>query len=172
MPVGAAIVVSGATVAGVRKLSTTSSENMSNDGISDDSISDGLFHKYLIRKPSNLFRSLMHTGVNVVQTGMDTFGDVSSRIYKVARKTTARKIDNSDVGYVRSLGRSVVNMIGTGIMGMEKITDVGLLLGNIGTEKIRSELDGKTGNHEIFKMLIKYVGKNRYKYGYLYIYIY
>lgn len=56
------------------------------------------------------------------------------------------------------LGDSMFKMIDTGLAGMEQVTDLGLLLGNIGTHKIRAGLDGKSGNQEIFNLLIKYVG--------------
>lgn len=167
MPITA---VSGVTaIAEAHKLSP---ERVANGDISGDKKRGGVLGDYLIQKPTNVFRNLLQTGVSVVQGGIDTFGQVSTKMYEVVRKTSgiSRRrrntvaADESDPGYARRLGRSVVNMIGTGLTGMEEITDLSVLLGNIGTEKIRSKLNGENGNREIFKMLVKYVGTNRYRY--------
>lgn len=154
-----------------------------------------MLHDYLFRRPSNLFRGLLRTGVNVVQRSMDTFQGVSSKMFEVARHRTRRAKSGATESAARSvvskaangteppngapvrakvgdgrpkssrfpagLGGSVFDMIDTGIAGVEQATDLGLLLGNIGTQKIRSELDGKSGNQEIFKLLVKYVGTYR-----------
>lgn len=123
---------------------------------------------YLVQKPTDIFKTLLHAGLTVVQAGMDTFGDVSARVYRTITPdrqpysdTRQRSTDGSkpsNPGLVQTVAKSVVNMVGTGISGMKEVTDLGLLLGNIGTQKIRSKLNGDTGNQEIFQMLIKYVG--------------
>jgi len=67
-------------------------------------------------------------------------------------------MEKKPTGFVKR----VAKMLDTGIAGIEQVTDLGMLLGNIGTHKILSKLDGKSGNQEIFKMLIKYVGTYLY----------
>jgi len=139
---------------------------------------------FLFRKPNKIFKSLMRTSVRVVQRGMDAFQGVSNKVYHVARKqirgprgggsssASGGKSDEGGGSYRTTVKRQVeavkkptgfvkrvTKMLDTGIAGIEHVTDLGLLLGNIGTHKIMANLDGKSGNQEIFKMLIKYVGK-------------
>jgi hypothetical protein len=158
-----------------------------------------MLHDYLFRRPSNMFRGLLRTGVNVVQRSMDTFQGVSSKMFEIARHRTRRAKSNATESASRSVvpkaadsaepandepragggrprsgrfptdfGGSVFNMIDTGIAGMEQVTDLGLLLGNIGTHKIRAGLNGNNGNQEIFKLLVKYIGT--YGQGRIYTY--
>ncbi|XP_022171259.1 uncharacterized protein LOC111034376 isoform X2 [Myzus persicae] len=136
---------------------------------------------FLFRKPNKIFKSLMRTSVRVVQRGMDAFQGVSNKVYRVARKqiggsraggSSSASAGKSDEGSDRTpvkrqadavkkptgFVKRVAKMLDTGIAGIEQVTDLGLLLGNIGTHKIMAKLDGKSGNQEIFKMLVKYVG--------------
>ncbi|XP_060856976.1 uncharacterized protein LOC132934666 [Metopolophium dirhodum] len=143
----------------------------------------GGLRDFLFGKPNKIFKSLMRTSVRVVQRGMNAFQGVSNKVYHVARKqigvkrasgsssTSAGKSDESGDGDRTPAKRQAVaekkptgfvkrvaKMLDTGIAGIEQVTDLGVLLGNIGTHKILSKLDGKSGNQEIFKMLIKFVG--------------
>lgn len=61
-------------------------------------------------------------------------------------------------GMVSKLGNAVASILHTGIAGAEQITDLGFLMGNIGTHKIRAGLEGQDGNREIFNLLVKYAG--------------
>lgn len=157
----------------------------------------GVLRDYLVRRPTNIFKSLMRTSVDAVQTSMDAFQGVSSKVFRVVRQkvsTAPRSIpvapsseERSDEnrsgssssgakdrptatkkptavvnqpkrGLIKGIGHSVASILHTGIAGMEQATDLGFLMGNIGTHKIRASLDGKSGNQEIFKLLVKYAG--------------
>lgn len=190
-------VVTDTKAAGGKSAATSGSE--------EDDKTVGLLRDYLIRKPSNLFKNLLRTSVDIVQHGMDSFQGVSTKMYKRVRKVTYRPTNNRSVrrkklstgskerhhragrssgvssgdtaeisdngksadgtvgrrrklGFIRKVGDSIVSTIDTGIAGMEQVTDLSLLLGNIGTHKIRASLDGKSGNQEIYKLLVRYVG--------------
>lgn len=88
-----------------------------------------------------------------IETRSSSVGDVKSPVIG----STAVVVKKPNHGLVKGFGKSVAKIIDTGIAGMEQITDLGLLLGNIGTHKIRAKLDGQNGNHEIFNLLVKYV---------------
>lgn len=146
--------------------------------------------------PANILRKLMHTGVDALQIGMDTFQDVSTKVYQIARKTVAPRDTVAGTGRTtvatsaesksssaengrrrrwrrrgsrhtsssavvdetpKGLVNSVTSIIDTGIVGMQEATDIGLLLGNMGTHKFRAILDGKNGNQEVYKLLIKFI---------------
>lgn len=145
----------------------------------------GGLQDFLFRKPNKIFKNLMRSSVKVVQRGMTAFQGVSNKVYNVARKQIgvkrSRGFSSASAGKSDEVGdgtpvkrqavaekkptgfvKRVAKMLDTGIAGMEQVTDLGLLLGNIGTHKILSKLDGKSGNQEIFKILIKYVGTYLY----------
>jgi len=147
----------------------------------------GGLRDFLFQKPNKIFKSLIRSSVKVVQRGMNAFQGVSTKVCHVARKqigvkryrgsSSASASKSDEVGdgngtpvkrqavaekKPTSFVKRVANMLDTGIAGIEQVTDLGLLLGNIGTHKILSELDGKSGNQEIFKILIKYVGTYLY----------
>lgn len=154
-----------------------------NTGRGDGGI--GGLQDFLFRKPNKIFKNLMRSSVKVVQRGMTAFHGVSNKVYNVARKQIgvkrSRGFSSTSAGKSDEVGdgtpvkrqavaekkptgfvKRVAKMLDTGIAGMEEVTDLGLLLGNIGTHKILSKLDGKSGNQEIFKILIKYVGTYLY----------
>lgn len=135
-----------------------------------------------MQAPRYLLKNLMLTSVNALQTGMDTFQSMSAKVYEMARQkvttdesSSAAKDESSpaagakrskrhiagsqELGLVHGLGKSVSNIIGTGIAGVQEATDLGMLLGNMGTYKIRAALQGKDGNQEVLKLLVQYVGK-------------
>lgn len=143
--------------------------------------SGGVIHKYLVRKPANVFKRLLRSGVDVVQSSMDAFQGVSTRVFLAIKpKTTASRsvprpptllsmtsdepaAEQSPAakprpGIVGRLGNAAASILHTGIAGAEQITDLGFLVGNIGTHKIRAELEGQDGNKEIFNLLVKYAG--------------
>lgn len=144
----------------------------SGGGGGDGSNNPGVFRDYLIRKPTRLLKGLLRSGVGVVQNSMDTFQNVSTTVFKAVKlNTTAapRSVrikspsDADDPSAAddppdRHWGNTMATIVNTGISGVEQMTDFGLLIGNIGTHKIRAGLDGKDGNQEIFNLLIKYAG--------------
>lgn len=85
-------------------------------------------------------------------------GGESSKRARSRRR--ALKAPPTDQAKTNGLGNTVIDLLDTGIGGIEQMTDLGLLLGNIGTHKIRAKLDGQSGNKEILKLLIKYVGEH------------
>ncbi|XP_025191062.1 uncharacterized protein LOC112591454 [Melanaphis sacchari] len=152
---------------------------------SEENPNGGKLSDFLFGRPNKIFKNLMRSGVRVVQRGMDVFQGVSNKVYRVARKkisgsstgssslSSSKSDENGGnvggrqpvkrhvkaapkkpTGFVRSVAR----MLDTGITGVERVTDLGLLLGNLGTHKIMAQLDGKSGNQEIFNLIIKYVG--------------
>lgn len=136
----------------------------------------GLIRDYLIRKPTRLLTGLLRSGVGMVQSSMDTFQNVSTTVFKAVKLNTtalprsvrakspsdagdpSAAVDRPDRNLVGSWGDTMANIVNTGIAGMEQMTDFGLLIGNIGTHKIRAGLDGKDGNQEIYNLLVKYAG--------------
>lgn len=147
--------------------------------------SGGVLHKYLVRKPANVFKRLLRSGVDVVQSSMDAFQGVSTSVFRainpknaaprsVREPSTPLSMTSEEPeapqepaetdrlqprpGIVGRLGNTVTSILHTGIAGAEQITDLGFLMGNIGTHKIRAGLEGQDGNKEIFKLLVKYAG--------------
>lgn len=138
--------------------------------------SQGLIRDYLIRKPTHLLKGLLRSGVGVVQNSMDTFQNVSTTVFKAVKLNTtavprsvrlkspsdaddpSAAAQPPDRNLVGRLGDTVANIVNTGISGVEQMTDFGLLIGNIGTHKIRAGLEGKDGNQEIYNLLVKYAG--------------
>ncbi|VVC29751.1 Hypothetical protein CINCED_3A018298 [Cinara cedri] len=113
----------------------------------------------------NIFQNLMRSSVDVMQRSVDTFQDVSTTVFQKARETIRSSRESVEKRSGGASGRrkrtgivgSVANFIDTGVAGMEQATDLGLVMANIGTSKIRSELDGTDGNKEVLKILVKYV---------------
>lgn len=176
-----------ATVSGEKSTDTNTEVNTKS---SNGSGSVGGLRNFLFRQPHKIFNSLMQTSVRVVQRGMDAFQGVSNKVYHVARKqigaqrtggsssasasksdegggTTRTPAKRQAVAVKKPTGfiKRVAKMLDTGIAGIEQVTDLGLLLGNMGTHKIMSNLNGESGNQEIYKMLIKYIGTYTYRYN-------
>lgn len=148
----------------------------------------GRLGNFLFGRPNKIFKSLMRTGVRVVQRGMDAFQGVSTKVLHVARKqigggsgssggsssqqSSSKSNESVDVGDRKPVKRqveaevkkptgfvkSVAKMLDSGLTGIEHVTDLGLLLGNMGTSKLMATLDGKTGNQDIYNLIIKFVG--------------
>jgi len=172
-----------ATVSGGRSTVTDTEDDTKSSNVDTGSVSVGGLRNFLFRKPNKIFNSLMQTSIRVVQRGMDAFQGVSNKVYHVARKqiggqrtggsssasasksaegggNTRTPAKQQAVTVKKPTGfiKRVAKMLDTGIAGIEQVTDLGLLLGNMGTHKILAQLNGESGNQEIFKMLVKYVG--------------
>lgn len=154
----------------------------------DTNTGHGRLRDFLFGRPNKIFKSLMRTGVRVVQRGMDAFQGVSTKVIHVARKqiggsssssggsssqqSSSKSNESGDVGNRKPVKRqaetevkkptgfvkSVAKMLNTGLTGIEHVTDLGLLLGNVGTHKLMATLNGKSGNQEIYNLIIKFVG--------------
>ncbi|KAE9544116.1 hypothetical protein AGLY_001805 [Aphis glycines] len=146
----------------------------------------GRLRDFLFGKPNKIFKSLMRTGVKVVQRGMDAFQGVSTKVLRVARKrigdnssasggsssqqSFSKSNESGDVDDRKPVKRqakvkkptgfvkSVSKMLKTGLTGISHVTDLSLLLGNMGTHKLMATLDGKNGNQEMFNLIIKFIG--------------
>lgn len=154
----------------------------------DTNTGHGRLRDFLFGRPNKIFKSLMRTGVRVVQRGMDAFQGVSTKVLHVARKqiggssgssggsssqqSSSKSNESGDVGDRKPVKRqaeaevkkptgfvkSVAKMLNTGLTGIGHVTDLGLLLGNMGTHKLMATLDGKSGNQDIYNLIIKFVG--------------
>jgi len=135
----------------------------------------GVLNDYPARRPTSTLASLMNTGMNAVKTGMDAIQSMSSRVFRTIRPRRYSDTSNDggggrkrsvpvarrwspDTSIIRSVSKSLVNAVDTGIAGVKQATDLGVLLGNIGRLKLMSGLNGKNGNREIVELLVKYVG--------------
>jgi len=177
------MVASAATISSGKSTETDTEADTKSSNVDTASGSVGGLRNFLFRKPNNIFNSLMQNSIKVVQRGMNAFQGVSNKVYRVARKqivgphiggsssaSVGKSGEGSDsirkpakrhaVAVKKPTGfvKRVAKMLDTGIAGIEEVTDLGLLLGNIGTHKLMAKLNGKSGNEEIFKILIKYVG--------------
>jgi len=143
----------------------------------------GKIRDFLFGKPNKIFKNLMRSGVKVVQRGMNAFQGVSNKMIHVARRqiggssgsssgsssqqSSSKSNESGDRKPVKRQAevrkptgfvKSVAQMLNTGLTGIEHVTDLGLLLGNMGTHKLMATLDGKSGNQEMYNLIIKFIG--------------